>query len=528
MQNGDARELIERISAQLEPADVAHGRAEWRLTTTGDEAAQSEMAEARARWMRLFADDALWERVRALRAESGTDPLVARQLDVLYSMFLEYRFAPDEIERIASLEAETNHLFNTYRGRIGDRKVTSNDIEQILASSTDIAERRAAWEASKGVGPIVRENVLELARLRNGAAQRAGFRDFYAMQLAAQEIDESWLFGTLERLRTLTEEPFRRRKAELDARIAAEMGFAADDLQPWHYADPFFQERPDIGDFKLDPLFEAADIEALTLATYDGLGFDIRDIVERSDLYEREGKDQHAFCLNIGRSGDVRVLCNLRPTARWMETNLHEFGHAVYDKHLDYGLPYLLRNVAHINCTEAIAMLMGRLPNLPDWLVGIRGVERAEADRIGGVLRDQLSTQMLILVRWCLVMIHFERDLYGDPDRDDLNTLWWDYAERFQGLTRPEGRDEPDWASKIHLALAPVYYHNYMLGEMIASQIQHRVEATAGGLVNSATAGAYLRDGLFRLGATLRWDRTVEQLTGEPLSVEYFATQFVR
>jgi hypothetical protein len=67
MQNGDARELIERISSQLEPADAAHGRAEWRLTTTGDEAAQAEMAEARARWMRLFADDEIWERVRSLR-----------------------------------------------------------------------------------------------------------------------------------------------------------------------------------------------------------------------------------------------------------------------------------------------------------------------------------------------------------------------------------------------------------------------------------------------------------------------------
>jgi hypothetical protein len=29
----------------------------------------------------------------------------------------------------------------------------------------------------------------------------------------------------------------------------------------------------------------------------------------------------------------------------------------------------------------------------------------------------------------------------------------------------PTGRDEPDWAAKIHLsgAPAPVYYHNYLL-----------------------------------------------------------------
>lgn len=529
MHEGELREFVERMSERLEPADVACGRAEWRLNTTGDERAKEEVAETRAQWMRVFADREAFDRVRALRAAraAGTDPALSRQLEVLYQMFLEYRFEPDEVDEIAALEAETTVLFNTYRGEVDGRKLSGNDIDRILAESTDADERRAAWEASKGVGPLVAGKVLKLARMRNRAAGRLGFRDYYAMQLAAQEIDETWLFDTFERLRALTEGPFAARKAELDARIASRLGCSPGELRPWHYADPFFQERPDVDEFKLDPLFETADIEALTLATYDGLGFEIRDIVERSDLYERDGKDQHAFCVNIGRSGDIRVLCNLRRNARWMETNLHEFGHAVYDKYVDAGLPYLLRGPAHTNCTEAIAMLMGRLPNTPDWLSEIRGVDRAEADRLGRVLGEQLGLQMLILVRWCLVMAHFERDLYADPDRPDLDSLWWDYVGRFQHLARPEGRRAPDWASKIHLALAPVYYHNYMIGELIASQILHRVDAEAGGLVNSAAAGAFLRDRMFRPGASHTWDRTIEHVTGEPLTVDYFARQFV-
>ncbi len=43
-------------------------------------------------------------------------------------------------------------------------------------------------------------------------------------------------------------------------------------------------------------------------------------------------------------------------------------------------------------------------------------------------------------------------------DRDDLNSLWWDLVERLQLVKRPAGRDEPDWAAKIHVAVAPVYY----------------------------------------------------------------------
>jgi hypothetical protein len=41
----------------------------------------------------------------------------------------------------------------------------------------------------------------------------------------------------------------------------------------------------------------------------------VRDVIARSDLYERAGKDHHAFCLRVGRSGrsypyDVRVLAD--------------------------------------------------------------------------------------------------------------------------------------------------------------------------------------------------------------------------
>ena len=66
-----------------------------------------------------------------------------------------------------------------------------------------------------------------------------------------------------------------------------------------------------------------------------------------------------------------------------------------------------------------------------------------------------------------MVMTYFERDLYANPDAD-LNHRWWDYVERFQRLRRPDGRNQPDWAAKVHLALAPVYYQNYLLGEVMS------------------------------------------------------------
>src|SRR5260370_17090377 len=71
-------------------------------------------------------------------------------------------------------------------------------------------------------------------------------------------------------------------------------------------------------------------------------------------------------------------------------------------------------------------------------------------------------------------MLRFEKGMYENPDQD-LNQLWWDMVERFPALKRPKGRNAPDYGSKIHIIVAPVYYHNYMMGEMFASQVHHAI-----------------------------------------------------
>ena len=230
--------------------------------------------------------------------------------------------------------------------------------------------------------------------------------------------------------------------------------------------------------------------------------------------------------MDVDRKGDVRVLCNLESNVRWAETILHEFGHGVFDKYNDPELPYLLRQPAHTLSTEAIAMLMGRLALDGEWLTNVAGVEPATVGRLAPELRDQGRLGMLIFVRWMLVMCHFERQLYLDP-KQDLNTLWWDMVEKYQLLHRPEGRDEPDWAAKIHLALHPVYYQNYILGELSASQLKRHLAANVGGLVDNPRAGRFLIERVFRPGAVREWDSALEYATGEKLNPRYFVEEFV-
>jgi peptidyl-dipeptidase A len=133
-----------------------------------------------------------------------------------------------------------------------------------------------------------------------------------------------------------------------------------------------------------------------------------------------------------------------------------------------------------------------------------------------------------------MVMYNFEKQLYADPDRD-LNDLWWDLVEKYQLIHRPPGPADAGWASKLHFTSAPCYYHNYMLGELLASQLHHHIVRKVFKLdsdenlsyVGNKALGDYLRRRVLAPGARYHWNDMIERATGEPLTPEYFVEQFV-
>lgn len=514
---------------ELRPLIRERALAGWEAATTGDPAATERVAELTKTLMTLHADRERFAQLRAWAQTSPSDPRLARQLDRTYRSFARYQMDEATIQQIADLSKEVLQAFISFRGAFQGRQVSNNEIETILRTSTDSKVLQEAWEASKQIGEIVVERVLNLVRLRNAAARKLGYPDYYQMSLTLNEIEPGRLFEMLDELDALTAEPFRRGKARLDRALAQRYDLPVTALRPWHYHDPFFQRPPQIGPGaeQLDQFFADADQLDLANRTFSGIGMEVGDVLAVSDLYARENKDQHAFCTMIDRDTlDVRILCNLEPNLRWTETLLHELGHAVYDKYLPLELPFLLREPAHTASTEAIAMLFGRLPLNPDWQRTVLGLPTDVVAELTPTLKAQERLGMLLFIRWELVMLHFERAMYADPERD-LNTLWWDLVERYQLLTRPEGRHAPDWAAKIHLALYPVYYQNYLLGELMASQLQRTVEREYGRFVNEPRVGEFLIDRYFAQGATADWDQTIERATGERLQPRYFVKQYV-
>jgi peptidyl-dipeptidase A len=517
-------EFIERLTAEIIPLSHDYQLATWDLNVTGEARFTEQATRLGTQLRQVYARPEAYMFLSGVEAAGGVgEARFARQLRLLLNQHRAQQIPAESIARTVRMEEDLSHRLNTFRALLEGERVSDNAIREILRESGDVALRQRAWEASKQVGAEVVNDLLALVRLRNENARHIGYPDYYRMMLELQEVDADELFGILDAIERGTDAPFAAYRAVLDQRLAKRFGIAPTDVRPWHMADPFFQQAP-ASEVRLDAFYVSKPLEPLAERFFTSIGLDVRDVLARSDLYEKPGKCQHAFCTAIDRDGDIRVLCNLRSDEKWMGTLLHELGHAAYDRYVDPELPWLLRGHAHIMSTEASAMLFGRLSRNAAWLERYAGVPGDEARRMGAAARESVRIQLLVATRWILVMCHMERALYADPEQD-LNTLWWDLVERFQLLPRPEGRSAPDWASKIHFSVAPVYYHNYLLGEMTASQLHRHVLAhvLGGGedaesrFVADPAVGRFMIDAFYRPGRTRDWRGTLEHATGAPL-----------
>ena len=176
----------------------------------------------------------------------------------------------------------------------------------------------------------------------------------------------------------------------------------------------------------------------------------------------------------------------------WTDTMLHELGHGVYDLGFDDeplvgvarhaprhdrgvgaplrsagGRPRVARARPRRRCARG-GRARGPAP--------LRAGRRAPRLHALGAGHERVRARALRRPR-----VRSERRLVG--------------ARRSLPAAHASRRPEccPDWAAKIHVAVAPVYYHTYLYGAIVALQIKDALRSAAGGLVERPEAGALLQ-----------------------------------
>ena len=441
----------------------------------------------------VLADEDAFAAVRAARSATGLDPLVARQVDVLHD-WLAPNQVPAELRRaIVELQVSVESEFAQHRGEIDGTPVDDNEIARILHTSDDIEQRRAAWEASKTVGAAAASRVRELARRRNEAASALGWRDHFALALDTTELDEHRLFADARRGRRRD----RRAVPSLEGRPRrAARGIVSG--APSRISDrgttPIRSSRP--RPFPTTPT--STRCSPVTISKPH------RPHLRRPRARRRAGAGEERSLSARGQE-PARVLHRhrsrrRRPRALQRRRRTSDGWRPCSTSSAT--APTSPRSTA--SCRGSCARCTPSRPKASRCSSGgsratangsqpSRTSTRARSTRRADALAEARRAQLLVFARWVLVMTNFERGLYADPDADH-DTRWWDLVERYQLVrattrtaTRPTGRPRSISPS------APVYYQNYLYGELFASQLQATLRQRARRHRRPAGCGARAR-----------------------------------
>ncbi|HEY6565710.1 MAG TPA: M2 family metallopeptidase, partial [Pirellulaceae bacterium] len=216
-----ARDLVHYYENHVRPFEIEANVAWWEANVTGDEASFQKKQAAEDELNEMLANEFRFKQLQELRETELSDPLLARQVRLLYLKYLAKQIDVDLMKRMTAISNEIERTFNVFRARVGEKNLTDSEVRKVLKESTDTAERKAVWEASKGVGAEIETKIKELVLMRNEAAKKLGFPNYHAMMLTLSEQTPEGILKLFDELDALTREPYQRAKADIDMRLAA-------------------------------------------------------------------------------------------------------------------------------------------------------------------------------------------------------------------------------------------------------------------------------------------------------------------
>jgi len=519
---------------QVAPIQKEYNLASFKASTSGSEADFKNLATLEIALTKVYANKENFAKLKAFKeSKQITDELLQRQLDVLYNTFLPYQIEENKLIEIVMLELEIQQKYTNYRPLINEKEITDNEIDNVLLKSKNSEELEKYWRASKKVGREISEDLIQLVKKRNIAAKELGFTDYYEMMMVTSGQNPAEIDKIFDELDIMTRGPYTQLKQEIDEYLYKYYSISKADLMPWHYQNRFFQEAPKIYNVNFDSFYKEVAIVGTISQFFSNIGLDVSDILENSDFEERSGKTQSAQVIGIEPNSDVRIIANLTNDASSANTLLYETGFASTYKSIDPDLPYVLRKPAHFMISDAIGTLFSRLTEDPAWLKTEIHVSDSDVEKVKKISAQQLRLNKFVFSRWAQVMYRFEKAMYANPDQD-LNKLWWDLVQNYQMMNMPADRNEPDWASKTHFITLPCTYHNYMLGELFASQIcfylRSEIMKSDGKLEfsNNKEIGNYIKEQIIKPGSRYNWSDLIKQATKQELSPDHFANQYIQ
>lgn len=453
-------------------------------------------------------------------------------------------------ERIKAESEQTQKLYG-YQYLLNGKKVSTNEIDDQLKSSTDLTQRLVVWNASKEVGKGLKAGLVNLRNLRNKTVQGLGYPDYFTYQVSDYNMTTPEMMQTMDKLMNELYPLYRELHTWMRYELAKKYHQSSvPDYIPAHWLSnrwgQDWSSAVTVTGVDLDKVLATKSKEWIVKEgekLYTSIGFPALppSFWEKSSLYpyptdSAVKKNNHASAWHIDLDKDVRSLMSVEPNTEWWETANHELGHIYY--YMTYtnpDVPPLLRGGANRAYHEAIGSMMGLAAMQKPYLVG-RGLIPAsvKTDSVQALLKEALNTVVFMFFS-CGTMGNFEKALYTDNlPEDKFNAKWWELTKKYQGIVPPTERGETfcDAATKTHINDDAAQYYDYALSYVLLYQLHNHIakeilhqDPRATNYYGQRGIGEFLKKIMYP-GASKDWREVLKESTGDELNaqamLEYF------
>ena len=466
----------------------------------------------------FYKNDEILAKLKTFKKAGIKDKELKRHIKELIERFTS---ADEDVKALKALQEKENQIsekVNTYRPTIDGKTYSNVELDKMLETETDQAKRKQIWLAQNEIGNIIAPDFVELVKMRNKYAQNKGYPDFFSYTVKkSYNIDEKDLFKILDDLSNRVTGYTKTIYDKNIHKVANKFNISTDDVMPWHYG----LKGKDSITKKADSYIKSKeDLLPLVKKLYAQMGWDLDKLNIEFDIFPRENKQQHGFCIDIEIPDDIRMLLNLDNDYSSFEALLHETGHAIYDAKISDKLNILDKKYVSSVMTEAVAMLFETI-NLREgkYLKEELGMPSELVDKLKQEHIEDLATFVIQYLKW----INFEKEMYKNPDQD-LAKLWFELDKKFKNKNIPDEMVN-EWATMPHFLTHPAYLQNYLRGEIMAAQIYDSMHKLLGNLTESPLTADILNNALFKYGCSIDEKEAMKLLTGSELKADAFLKQ---
>jgi peptidyl-dipeptidase A len=102
-----------------------------------------------------------------------------------------------------------------------------------------------------------------------------------------------------------------------------------------------------------------------------------------------------------------------------------------------------------------------------------------------------------------------------------MDATWLELQRRCGGTALPREAG-CRWAADQMIVSHPIYWHTYLIAELIAHQTREAIQAEDGVLLGNAKISTFLMERYYKPGASRPWLEKIAAATGKPLSGDAF------